>query len=156
MKWRLLGSFGVKSWELVVGNKRCTRCSKELPEENFSPVKRDESGKVMRRNSWCNVCKLEVERETRRKKGVEPRRILFTDPENGLKECGECGEILETSHFSPSKRGSLGVSSYCKPCTTIRGDLSLEEKRRRAREATQRYRDKHRGTLESDAQDTPV
>ena len=68
----------------------------------------------------CEGCLRKLESERRRDKGFNERVLLKINPEDGTKECGECRSILSVEHFSPSSRGSLGVSSYCRACAAVR------------------------------------
>lgn len=118
--------------------KTCSVC-KELKEDtNFSVNKRNLDGTVKYRNSWCNVCRnlAEINRRGGRKKPI-PKVELES------KECLECLKMLELSKFSPSKRGRLGVASYCRDCQNLRvkNNPNYLEK---ARLSTAKYRQVHR------------
>ena len=124
--------------------KICSRCKTELSLDRFSPAKKNSEGETISYSSWCKECKRKLESERRRNKGIDEKVILKVIPEDMAKECGECRNMLSVEHFSPSFKGSLGVSSYCKACTVLRHSRKpTNERKEKAREATQRYRKKH-------------
>ena len=125
--------------------KICSKCKVETALDNFSPVKRDDDGAVLRYASWCKVCKKNAELERRKLSGIKEKILLKVFPDTGEKECGECHKILKVLEFSPSSRGSLGVSSYCKQCVNEKRKSTPEDDRKlKGRLATQKYRDKNR------------
>lgn len=93
-------------------SKVCSKCKIEQPLEKFSCNKRNEDGSCKRYNSWCTSCRTIGNRD---RLGLKERpKAEITD--NG-KECLKCNTIKTLSEFSPSSRGKLQLSAYCKPCT---------------------------------------
>lgn len=114
--------------------KICSKCKEEKPLDAFSPAKKNEDGTVKYYNSWCNKCRTKNNRE---RLGLEERPIPIIN-ENS-KECLECHNVLPLENFSPSSRGRLGVSSYCKSCANKRFKPTPEK----VRQASATYRAKH-------------
>lgn len=112
--------------------KTCTKCRLEIPIENFSVTKRNEDGTVKRRNSWCNGCRTNQNRE---RLGLTKRNKTVVDDVNQTKSCANCLNVLQFSSFYKSKKGSGGLSAYCKECEYPRFK-NLEKQK----EAVRRYR----------------
>lgn len=105
----------------INGNKTCTKCLIIKPEIEF------------KNNSWCTSCKKDYyRRNTSAKEKVIP--IVMTDS----KQCLDCMIIKDLSEYSPSKRGRLGKSSYCKKCSSKRVIEKTSAEHRRAK--TAKYR----------------
>ena len=122
-----------KVHEITSTHKTCGKCEQMLPHENFSPQK----GATGNLCPWCRKCKAEHESERRRKSGV-PKKI-FTSVDDTHKTCACCMDRKPFSEFSPSKRGTAGLSSYCKPCN--RKKFYDKEK---GRKSSARYRIRHK------------
>lgn len=88
-------------------------------------------------SSWCRPCKADRAKKGRQAKGVRSR-VILGHSDSG-KRCGNCFMFLELSEFSPSVRGALGLSAYCKVCTRTR-----YYDRDKAREASYRHRERNR------------
>lgn len=92
--------------------KICSKCNLELDIDNFSCTKRNEDDACKYYNSWCNNCRsLQNSKRLGLKRRLKP---LITETE---KQCLKCLNLFDFSNFYPSKRGRLGLSSYCKTCT---------------------------------------
>lgn len=109
--------------------KQCTKCLTDLDISCYSCTKRNESGECVRWNSWCNQCRTAQNRQ--RNGTIERPSPLVTD---NSKECLKCNILKVFSDFSPSERGRLGLSAYCKNC-------SPRQSKEKAKEATRKYRD---------------
>lgn len=105
--------------------KVCTQCLELKDRKSFG------------KSSWCPACKQRYYRDN--SKAPVKFIPIVTDTH---KQCAECKELIKLSEFSPSKRGRLGLSAYCKPCASLRVLRSVPTKIRRIR--TQNYRDKNR------------
>ena len=105
--------------------KICTKCTVLKDRKYFS------------KNSWCTDCNKEYYRN---KSTVIPRFIPIITKTH--KECAECKNMVEISNFSPSIRGRLGLSSYCKPCSSKRQLKRVSKEDRKIQ--TQKYRDNNR------------
>lgn len=105
--------------------KICTKC-------NFL---QDRS--LFNSNSWCLNCRR-VYDQTKNNRTPKFNPIISETH----KQCGECKEMIELSKFSPSVKGQLGLSSYCKPCSSKK-QLKRKTKEER-RVQTQKYRDNNR------------
>ena len=105
--------------------KICTKC-------NFL---QDRS--LFNSNSWCLNCRR-VYDQTKNNRTPKFNPIISETH----KQCGECKEMIELNNFSPSIRGRLGLSSYCKPCSSKRQLKRISKEDRRIK--TQKYRDNNR------------
>lgn len=112
--------------------KQCTKCLNELDSSCFSCTKRNEYGICTSWNSWCNKCRTIQNRQ--RSCAVER---IAPQTTNDSKECLKCNLLKDFSEFSPSKRGRLGLSAYCKNCKP-------RQSKEKAREATSKYRQDNR------------
>lgn len=111
--------------------KICTKCLETKNISTFSCTKKNIDGTCKYYNSWCNSCRTENNRE-RNGSTPKPKAIIV---DNG-KSCLQCNIIKPLTEFSPSKRGKLGRSSYCRGCQP-------RNSRENARKSTQRYRERH-------------
>lgn len=116
--------------------KCCTKCGEEKDTTSFSVTKRNPDGSVKYRSSWCTPCRTQQNRE---RLGMERKVFAKVDYEAETKECNHCKHSLSFTEFSPSGRGSAGLSAYCKVCQKER-----YYDKEKAKVVTQRYRDKHR------------
>lgn len=112
--------------------KTCGKCKTEKTIDKFSCTKRNEDSSCKSYNSWCNKCRTQQNRE---RLGLKQRIVpkVFED----AKECCGCGFIRRFVHYSPSKRGRLGLSAYCKKC-------SHKPTKEVAREYTRQYRERYK------------
>ena len=108
--------------------KVCSKCRELRDSKDFSCCKRDTDGSCVQYNSWCNSCRTKQNRE---RKNQQER--LKPEISSDGKECLSCKKMKLFTEYSPSKRGRLGLSSYCKKCTKR---LTKEV----ARKATAAYR----------------
>lgn len=104
------------------GNYICSKCGVAQEPAKFQSV-----------GGWCLGCKAKSERERREKNGAKPK--LLPKVTEDAKECLKCRTILPLSDFSPSERGRLGLSSYCRECVNLR-----IKDREKQRQATATYR----------------
>lgn len=116
--------------------KKCSNCARSLDYNEFSPQKQSSDGY----SSWCKPCKAEQAKVKRLAAGITPRRT--TTVTKTKKECGLCNKLLPLLDFSPSKRGSGGVSSYCKCCTNLK--RKTPKARAYSRAQTKAYRNRHK------------
>jgi hypothetical protein len=112
--------------------KTCSKCKRSLDRKHFSCCKRNEDGTCRYLNSWCNKCRTQQNRE-RGGWDEKPIPVVFDD----RKECLRCREIKPIDDFSPSIRGRLGKSSYCRSCAT-------RAPKSKSREYTANYRKRHK------------
>lgn len=103
----------------------CTKCLKLKDRLEFT------------NGTWCLICRREYHRNHYGYKEKFVPKITSSH-----KECVECKTMVKLVNFSSSKRGRLGLSSYCKPCTSKRRLSSTTKKQRR--EQVQKYRDNNR------------
>ena len=106
----------------------CVRCSAIKPIGDFQNL--NGSG-------WCRSCRTENAAEKRAASGVTKRRLSRV--EDGKKLCMECHSLKPLDDFSPSKRGLVGLSAYCKSCAAEK-----YKDREKAVEATRRYREQNK------------
>lgn len=106
----------------------CSKCKNKLPLNLF------QSGTI---GGWCQPCKTALEKEKRKLAGMSVKK--FSVLEGGKKLCLCCNQMKELQDFSPTERGTGGVSSYCRPCTSIKFPTNREE----GRKATAAYRVRH-------------
>lgn len=106
------------------GKYICCKCSVAQEPTNF------QKGKV---GGWCLSCRAEAERAKRAQNGAKPK--LRPKVTEDAKECLKCRIILPLFSFSPSERGRLGLSSYCKECVNLK-----VKDREKQRQATATYR----------------
>lgn len=111
--------------------KVCSKCKESKNSEEFSCCKRDEAGICVQYNSWCNSCRT---RQNRQRNNQQERPKSLANSES--KECLTCKEMKPFTEYYPSKRGRLGLSSYCKVCTK-------RPTKEAARKMTARYRARH-------------
>lgn len=118
--------------EVQIIIKTCCKCKIEKTIKNFSCIKRNNDNSCKSYNSWCNKCRTQQNRE---RLGLKQRIVpkVFED----AKECCGCGFIRRFVHYSPSKRGRLGLSAYCKKCTH-------RPTKEVSREYTRQYRIRHK------------
>ncbi len=105
--------------------KVCSVCREQKELDNFSPTKRNEDGSIKYRASQCTRCRTNKNRKTPEYKQDEV-----------TKECRHCRLPKPHEEFSPSIRGKLGLSAYCRPCEAVRFKPDKEA----ARKATADYR----------------
>jgi 5-methylcytosine-specific restriction endonuclease McrA len=108
--------------------RRCSHCRLEMSTSMFSGS----------RQSWCNPCRRDAADRKRRESGIPKRELTVVG--SGVKCCANCRRSLPLSAYSPSARGSGGVSSYCRECTNAKG---RQRKEQRAA-ATRAYRTRNR------------
>lgn len=125
---------------MTADRKECTNCHKVLPHQSFHATKRNKDGTIKYSASWCKTCQLNAYFE--KQGGRKKKKPIVT--ENG-KQCCDCGEIKVKDQFSPSQRGRLGLSAYCKPCFSKRVRESEGFKERNAASA-RKYREENRYT----------
>lgn len=105
--------------------KQCARCKKFFPAttEHFHR----HHTTIDRLRPQCKKCRSEIYKETQKKKRPD------VVPE-GYKQCGKCREIKAATveFFSPAKRYSYGVASYCKEC------VNRNKREKNAAKATKR------------------
>lgn len=112
--------------------KTCTSCKLLLDLSCFSRTTYNPNTDKWYRNSQCNLCRT---KGNRIRLGLEERaKPVITDTE---KQCLKCLNLLPFDNFSPSSRGRLGLSSYCKECAPRAPKES-------AREYTRSYRQRHK------------
>lgn len=111
--------------------RACSKCGFERDITMFQHFKGKPSGQ-------CRICKTESEKKRRERDGIKVKK--FSKVENGRKLCLHCDCMKLLTEFSPSKRGTGGVSSYCKPCFVVKVKPSPEK----VRERTAAYRTRHR------------
>lgn len=110
--------------------KTCCECHKSEPEVEFTISKK----------YHCKNCVRKRNQDYTLKNGGKLKFIpIITETH---KQCGECKNMVELSNFSPSIRGRLGLSSYCKPCSSKRQLKRVSKEDRRKQ--TQKYRDNNR------------
>lgn len=115
--------------------KKCSKCKELKNLDLFSCTKRKEDKSCLYYNSWCKYCRQLAEQQIRLNKGIKEK--FKPNITSCTKQCTKCKLIYQLSEFSPSKRGRLGLSSYCKKCTP-RGTKEDH------REYTRKYREKHK------------
>lgn len=99
------------------------------------------------KNSWCNPCRAELEKQRRRNKGIKelPKPII---QDQLHKECLICHEIFHIDLFNKATRGILNRKPYCKKCDSEyhknRKKEHPELHKEKHREYTQKYRNEHR------------
>ena len=120
--------------------KVCSKCKIEKEIDNFS-----KSGKYY--NSWCRLCRSELEQNRRIKNGIVPKikpKIIGEEH----KECLKCKKILHINLFNISSRGRLNRNPYCKICESAYHkelkNKDIEKYRKLNRERTQKHRDLNR------------
>ena len=107
--------------------KICTNC-KELKDKNTQ---------FNNHSTWCLDCRNNYHRI---KYNYKPKfKPIIT---NTQKQCCECKVLKNLEEYSPSERGLLGLSSYCKKCSSKRQIRKYTKEERRIK--TQIYRDKNR------------
>ena len=112
------------------GKRVCSKCGQPKAFSAFQHYNGRPSGQ-------CRECKTLGMAAKRRAAGATPRQFALI--RDGRKTCGQCREHKPLSEFSPSKRGSGGVASFCKKCFSKR-----YANRETGREATRRYRELNR------------
>jgi len=119
-------------------DKTCSKCGQVKAYNFFSPQPQSKDG----RSSWCKSCKASHEAAKRLLRGVPAKRKpLVTD--DG-KQCLICNDILPLTSFPPSRRGKLGLGSYCRKCNKKyhRNPAWKERRRQYTREYRKRHRDR--------------
>lgn len=106
----------------------CSKCKENKELSEFSCCNRNEDGSCKYYNSWCNSCRTKQNRE-RTGQSERPNPIITHDK----KECLSCHTLKSFAEFSPSKRGRVGLSAYCKKCTP-------RQTKESARKHTAKYR----------------
>lgn len=110
--------------------KTCADCHKSEPEVEFTSS----------RKYHCKNCVRIRNQQYTLRQGGKLKFIPITTETH--KQCAECKKIIELNNFSPSKRGRLGLSSYCKSCSSKK-QLKRKTKEER-RLQTQQYRNDNR------------
>ena len=105
--------------------KFCTKCNTLKDRKGFG------------KSSWCRECKRNYNRQY--SKAKEKFIPIVTDTQ---KQCCLCKNLKDFSEYSPSKRGRLGLSAYCKSCSSEKQKILYSKELRRKR--TQKYRDDNR------------
>lgn len=110
--------------------KICCECHKSEPEVEFT----------ISRKYHCKNCVRKRNQDYSLKIGCKLKFIpIITETH---KQCVHCKNIIEINNFSPSIRGRLGLSSYCKPCSSKRQMNRFTKEERKIK--TQKYRDNNR------------
>lgn len=105
--------------------KLCTKCQTLKSRVSFG------------KSSWCKECRKDYNRLY---SGAKRRFIpIVTETQ---KQCCLCKQLKDFSQYSPSKRGRLELSSYCKPCSSKKQLKRVSKEDRRNQ--TQKYRDNNR------------
>lgn len=86
----------------------CAHCRKAQNRDAY------QAGKI----SWCRTCRSALAAARRRQSGTKQKPKARVG--HGEKSCLRCGEMKALGEFSPSVRGRLGLSSYCRPCARLR------------------------------------
>jgi 5-methylcytosine-specific restriction endonuclease McrA len=116
---------------------RCCHCRELRPEGDFQLYKGHPNG-------WCRSCRRQAEANRRRQRGIAPKiKPIVTDIS---KECLICHQILPLTSFSPSTRGRLGRSAYCKECTYRHYGKFLPKRHRDKYRSTPKHKALHRLT----------
>ena len=110
--------------------KTCCECHKSEPEVEFT----------VSRKYHCKNCVRKRNQKYSLKKGCKLKFIPIVTETH--KQCIECKNMIELDNFSPSIRGRLGLSSYCKSCASKRQLKRISKENRRKQ--TQKYRDNNR------------
>jgi len=136
--------------------KRCTRCHRELPIQNFR-IKRTQ----------CHECEIEYKSISRRKRGIKKMNVGKTDLLKGTRVCSKCKKELEFSFFAKNNKARDGINAWCKECTNewhrnyfhkskeyreekkkyARKRRQLEEIKEKERERSRLYGSSERGKL---------
>lgn len=110
--------------------KTCCECHMSEPEVEFSAS----------RKYHCKSCIRKRNQNYTLKQGGKIKFIpIITETH---KQCAECKKMIELINFSPSQRGRLGLSSYCKPCSSKKQLKRISKEERRIK--TQKYRNNNR------------
>lgn len=100
------------------------------------------------KSNHCKPCHASYERERRIKHGTTPRRLRDRRLDgSGLRECFRCNKVKSVEDFSPSTRGYLSLSAYCRPCNNEyihQHRDSASAYVRKWRSGNQRWKDCHR------------
>ena len=110
--------------------KKCSDCKRTEDQTSCTPS----------RKYICKDCVRKRNQDYAIRHGIKLKFIPVVTETH--KQCGECKEMVELKNFSKSKRGRLGLSTYCKPCSSKR-QLKRKTKEER-RISTQKYRDNNR------------
>ena len=105
--------------------KTCNDCHKSEPEVEFTPS----------RKYNCKDCVRKRNQKYSLSIGCKLKFILKITTTH--KQCLECKKMVELKNYSPSKRGRLGLSSYCKPCSSKRQLKRLTKEERKKAGLTQ-------------------
>lgn len=113
--------------------KKCTRCGKELPIDEFYP--NYDARERVTYSTHCKECVKEKARAWSKKYRIPKRDMNRSpDPDSITRVCGICGKELPISRFSKSKKGRYGIAPNCIDCV---------------RERSARYREKYRNYMKS-------
>lgn len=110
--------------------KTCGECHKSEPEVEFTTS----------RKYNCKNCVRKRNQKYSLKIGCKLKFIPIVTETH--KQCSDCKNMVILCNFSKSKRGRLGLSSYCKPCFSKK-QLKRGSKEDR-RKQTQKYRDNNK------------
>lgn len=120
--------------------KTCSKCNQKVPLKLFSCTKKNEDGTCRYYNSWCNSCRT-LNNRKRLNSTERPKSIVS----ESMKECLRCKILKPFIEFSPSERGKIGLSSYCKNCATRSSKESSRKNTKKYREVNRaRYLAQHR------------
>lgn len=120
------------SSEIVAGEGRavCSKCKEERDISLFQIQTTGPSGQ-------CRICKTASEKARRERAGIPVKKLSRIEGDQKLCLC--CDLMKPMTEFSPTTRGSGGVSAYCRPCFNEKFTVTKEE----ACKATAEYRARH-------------
>lgn len=95
-------------------NKRCSRCEKTQPVEQFGVDRKRKDGL----NLWCKRCKSNARRREYLRVKHETRFGVQEELDLGIKVCPRCKTAKTASEFGADKTRKMGLAPYCKSCTS--------------------------------------
>ncbi len=112
--------------------KRCSRCRKEKPVEDFYLFTSRKDGS-QRRDYYCIECRKYTNRTTNMKaaKTREAHRRALRDVGEDMKLCPCCNRALPLDAYYKNKNNKQGVGTYCKDCTRERQLKYKESKKKK-------------------------
>lgn len=134
-----------------VPQKQCARCERILPLSDFPTNKRYADGHWC----YCRACDRARQADTRRAKGIQPRKVFGSDRDIHEKQCHVCGIIKPVSAFSKDSDKSDGYRTYCRDCDAVQRAQRMSDPAARVRRhqhdraSYQRHADERRADARS-------
>lgn len=110
----------IRLWHKGFSMKRCGDCGQTKPVSGYHSNVRCPDGLAF----YCKPCAAARSEQSRRRRGIRPRRSSLQALPPGMKWCPDCDAVKELDDFPRNKNTRTGRAPYCKACHNVRGQMS--------------------------------